>query len=68
MSEFNPAPLPDSRIDVLGRAYMPDAKGNLTPVETIPAAALLEDDTVRKIVGYGLALSEQIGRFRAHSF
>lgn len=68
MSDFNPAPLPDSRIDVQGRAYMPDARGNLTPVETIPAAALLEDDTVRKIVGYGLALSEQISRFRAHTF
>lgn len=67
-SEFKATPLPDCRIDVRGRAYMPDAKGNLTPVETIPAAALLEDDTVRKVVGYGLALSEQIGRFRAHAF
>lgn len=68
MSEFHPAPLPDSRVDVSGKAYMPDAKGNLVPVEAIPAAALLEDDTVRKIVGFGLALSEQIGRFRAHTF
>ena len=68
MSDFSPAPLPDARIDVQGRAYMPDARGNLTPVETIPAAALLEDDTVRKIAGYGLALSGQIARFRAHTF
>ena len=32
---------------------VPDAKGKLVPVELIPAAALLEDETVRKIAGFG---------------
>jgi hypothetical protein len=67
-SEFRPAPLPDPVIEVQGKPYMPDARGNLTPVETIPPAARLEDETVRKVVGYGLALSDQIARFKAHTF
>ena len=53
MSEHFPAPISDGRIDVAGKTYMPDAKGKLVPVELIPAAALLEDETVRKIAGFG---------------
>lgn len=68
LSEFRPSPLPDPVILVQGKPYMPDAKGNLTPVEAIPAAAKLEDETVRKVLGFGLALSEQIARFKAHTF
>ena len=67
MSEHFPAPIPDARIDVDGRIYLPDAKGNLVPLETIKPADLLEDEVVRKLAGYGLALSEQIARFKAHS-
>ncbi len=68
MSEHFPAPIPDARIDVDGKIYLPDAKGNLVPLETIKPADLLEDEVVRKLAGYGLALSEQIARFKAHSF
>lgn len=53
---------------VNGKVYMPDAKGNLVPVESIKPADRLEDETVRKIMGYARDLSAQIGRFKAHTF
>ena len=68
MTEHRPLPIPDGRVAVSGKTYLPDAKGKLVPVELIEAAALLEDETVRKIAGYGLALSEQVERFKAHTF
>lgn len=68
MSEHLPAPIPDGRVTVNDKVYLPDAKGNLTPVELIAPEVLLEDETVRKIAGYALALSEQVARFKAHTF
>ncbi|RVK81409.1 DUF3164 family protein [Sinorhizobium meliloti] len=53
---------------VSGRPYMPDAKGNLVPVEAIKPADKLEDETVRKIIGHARDLSAQIGRFKQHTF
>lgn len=53
---------------VNGRAYVPNAKGNLVPVETIRASDRLEDEIVRKIIGYAVDLSDQISRFKGHSF
>lgn len=53
---------------VKGKAYMPDAKGNLVPVETIKAADKLEDETVRKVMGYARDLSATIVRFKQHTF
>ncbi|WP_048648969.1 DUF3164 family protein [Nitratireductor soli] len=52
---------------VNGRPYMPDAKGNLVPVETIRPANRLEDETVRKIMNFADELSAQIARFRGHT-
>lgn len=51
-----------------GKAYMPDAKGNLVPVEMVKPTEKLEDETVRKILGYATDLSAQIGRFKEHTF
>lgn len=67
-SGSTPTPIPDGKILVGGKDYMPDAKGNLVPVELIDAASICEDETVRKIAGYGLALSEQVARFKSHTF
>lgn len=53
---------------VNGKSYMPDAKGNLVPVETIRAADKLEDETVRKVMGHARELSAQITRFKQHTF
>lgn len=52
---------------VEGRAYMPDAKGNLVPRDLVAAQTQLEDETVRKIMGHARDLSAQVGRFRGHT-
>lgn len=67
-TEFNPAPIPDGIVTVGDKQYMHDAKGALVPVELIKPAHLLEDDTVRLIMGFGKALSDQVARFKAHVF
>ena len=61
-------PIPDGRVRVGAAEYLPDAKGNLVPVELIKPEHLLEDETVRKIMGFAEALSAQVGRFKAHTF
>lgn len=68
MTDHTPHPVPDGRIEVNGKTYMADAKGALVPVELIKAETLLEDETVRKIMRYAMELSEQVARFKAHTF
>lgn len=67
-SDFTPSPIPDGRVSIGDRIYMPDANGRLTPVETIKAQHLLEDGVVRKILGFAMALSDQVARFKGHTF
>lgn len=55
-------------IDVNGKPYLHDAKGNLVPIETVRASDLLMDEMVRKVTGFARDLSAQIGRFKAHTF
>lgn len=54
--------------EVAGRKYMTDARGALVPVGTIKAQDLLIDETVRKIMGFAVSLSEQVARFKGHTF
>lgn len=68
MSEFNPSTVPTGIVNVNGKDYMTDAKGALMPVELIPAQHQLEDETVRKIMSFALALSGQVSRFKEHTF
>lgn len=58
----------DGRILIEGVPHMRDAQGKLTPVELIKPQDQLEDETVRKIMAYATDLSEQVGRFKAHTF
>jgi len=53
--------------EVEGKFYMADAKGSLVPVELVRAEDKLEDEVVRKIVGYAVDLNGQIERFRGHT-
>ena len=62
------AAIDDGRVTVAGVDHMHDAKGRLVPVSMIKPADLLEDETVRKVMGYAVALSDQIARFKAHTF
>jgi len=45
-----------------------DAKGRLVPESMIHDHQRMEDDLVRKIMGYAVDLSDQIARFHGHSF
>ncbi len=45
-----------------------DAKGKLVPVTAIKPMDKLIDETVRKIMGYAVPLSEQVSRFKGHTF
>lgn len=66
-SEFKPASIPDGVVIVDGQGHMRDGKGALVPVELIKPAHKLEDQTVRNILGFAVALSDQIARFQAHT-
>jgi hypothetical protein len=67
-SEFTPAPIPSGRIFVGEAPYMHDAKGGLVPIALIKPQHLLEDELVRKVIGYAVALSDQVARFKEHTF
>ena len=67
-SSFTPAALPSGTVEIEGKVYMRDATGGLRPKELVKATDQLIDETVRKIMGYGLPLSEQVARFKAHTF
>jgi hypothetical protein len=58
----------DGVVEINGRKYMTDARGALVPLGTIKAQDKLIDETVRKIMVYAIALSEQIARFKGHTF
>jgi len=51
-----------------GKRYMPDATGALIPYENVKELHRLEDQVVRKVLGYAVPLSEEIARFRGHTF
>lgn len=67
-STFTPAEVPSGRVTLNGREYMEDARGALVPIEMIKTQNLLEDETVRKVAGFWLALSDQVSRFKGHAF
>jgi hypothetical protein len=66
-SQFDPVPMSDGITELNGKRYMADPKGSLVPVELIKAQNQLEDEVVRKVMGYALALSGQISRFKGHT-
>lgn len=55
-------------IEMDGKKFMRDAREHLVPVDHVKPQHKLEDDTVRRIIGYADELSAQIARFRTHTF
>lgn len=51
-----------------GKPHMKDARGALVPLETVKPMDKLQDEVVRKVVGFARALSQQISRFKGHTF
>lgn len=69
MTDTDTAPIHDDGIlTIEGERYMRDAGGRLVPLSVVRPEHQLEDQTVRKMVGYALDLSAQIARFRGHTF
>ena len=60
-------PRTDGVIVINGREWMEDAKGNLVPLANIKPEDKLQDETVRKIIGFAKDLSAQIARFKKHT-
>jgi len=67
-SDFPPAPIPMAIAIVDGKEFTYDAKGNLVPVSTIKPQHRLEDELVRKIVGFFIDESARITRLKQHTF
>jgi hypothetical protein len=66
MTDMNP--ITNGRRMVNGAEEIGDGKGGWRPVELVKAQHLLEDETVRKIVGHAVELSAQVARFKQHTF
>ncbi|QFR32414.1 DUF3164 family protein [Ancylobacter sp. TS-1] len=62
------AALPPGAVELNGNHYLKNHKGEFVPVENVKAEDLIEDETVRKIFGYAEPLSDEIARFKAHTF
>ncbi|MBO6789538.1 MAG: DUF3164 family protein [Dinoroseobacter sp.] len=67
-SKFVPAEIENGRKTIDDKEYIRDAKGGWTPIEMAKPQDLLIDEQVRKIMGHALALSQQIARFKGHTF
>lgn len=68
MEALDHSPAADGTVLIGGKAYMPDARGGFVPLETIKPEHKLEDEMVRKVIGFARDLSAQIGRFKGHTF
>lgn len=63
-----PAAIQSGTRDIDGQLHYVNAKGGLEPASMVKPQHQLEDETVRKVLGYAIALSEQIARFKEHTF
>ena len=50
-----------------GKFFMENPKGGLDPLETVRPADLLQDETVRRIMGFATSLSAEVARFKQHT-
>lgn len=65
---LEPTVINDGRTEINGKVYMGDGQGGFQPIENIKPQHLIEDEVVRKILGFAIPLSEQITRFKEHTF
>ena len=67
-SNFTPTAIPTGIVEINGQQCMRDATGGYRPVALIKPTDKLIDEQVRKIFGFAVALSEQVSRFKGHTF
>lgn len=60
--------VPSGRREIDGVIYWPNGDGGLIPDAVVKPVDKLQDELVRKIIGFAAPLSEQVARFRQHSF
>ncbi|MEH7830358.1 DUF3164 family protein [Gemmobacter denitrificans] len=72
MTDQSPHPdfsaIPDGIILIDGIEHMADGRGAKIPVSMIKPMDQLIDQTVRKILGFAIPLSDQVSRFKQHTF
>lgn len=70
MTDESPAPsqVPPGQRDIDGSLYWRNADGGLIPDAAVKTSDKLQDEMVRRIVGFALPLSAKVARFRQHSF
>lgn len=61
-------PVPDGQRDIDGERYWTNGSGGLIPDVAVKATDKLQDELVRKIIGFAEPLSAQVARFRQHCF
>ncbi|AUC54264.1 sulfate transporter [Sagittula sp. P11] len=54
--------------DVNGEPHMRNAQGHLIPKKNVRAQDELQDELVRKMIGFAEDLSDQVARFKGHCF
>lgn len=64
---FTPAPIPTGIETIAGNEYMRDSRGALLSVASVKPADKLQDEMVRKVLGFALGLSGQVARFKEHT-
>ncbi|MBV2147911.1 DUF3164 family protein [Sphingobium sp. AS12] len=57
----------EGRREIDGVTYMIDGKGGLIPAKAVKPQDLLQDELVRKIMGFAEPISAQVARFRQHT-
>lgn len=62
-----PATLPPGVVEIGGQKYLQDSSANLVRVELVKTEDLIEDEMVRKIMGFAVDLNAQLARFLAHT-
>jgi hypothetical protein len=48
--------------------WLTDAKGRRVPINTVSEMDLLKDDVINRIVAFAMPLSDEIARFKGHTF
>jgi len=67
MADESDVTLPGRRV-IDGATYWTNADGGLIPEPAVKTVDQLQDELVRKIIGFAMPLSEQVARFRQHCF
>lgn len=69
MNALNPTAIAptDGRREIDGTIYLIDGKGGLIPLTAVKPQDVLQDELVRKIMGFAEPISAQVARFRQHT-